>query len=109
MGEPVTQPGSEEPATVAEPVASRRTLDRSSGRVSDLPSGDSIGSRVTSVITARETLHLQEIARTRVFVWVIMAFAVLVVGTLLVVGGDPFAKRVFIGALVAIAASCGWM
>jgi len=107
MGEPVTQPGSDETQTVAEPAAARR--DRSSGRVSDLPSGESTGSRVTSVITPRETLHVQEIDRTRTFMKVTIAFAVLAATTLAVFGGDPLAKRIFLAALLAIAASCGWM
>lgn len=77
--------------------------------MSDLPSGESTGSRVTSVITPRETLHVQEIDRTRIFVKVAIAFAGLAAATLAVLGGDPLAKRIFLAALLAIAASCGWM
>lgn len=107
--EPATQPGTEEAATLAEPAASQRKLDRSSGRLSDLPSIGSTGSRITSVVTPRETLHIQEIARTRFFTSMVVGFAVLVVATLLVLGGDPLAKRVFIASLFGIAGSCGWL
>lgn len=117
MGEPATQPGADAAPTVAEPAASQR-------RVSDIPSGgtqisgpssgtsgasEPTGSRVTSVITPRETLHVQEIARTRVFALAIVVFATFVLGTLTLVGGDPLAKRLFAGALVIIGASCGWL
>lgn len=109
--EPLTQPGTDEPATVAEPAASRppNRLDRSSGRLSDLPSVGSTGSRITSVVTPRETLHLQEIARTRQFSEMVVAFAGLVLACLALVGGDPTAKRVFVVALLLIAASCAWL
>lgn len=107
--EPATHPGTEEPATVAEPAASQRRPDRSSGRLSDLPSIGSTGSRVTSVITPRETLHIQEIARTRFFSSTVVGFAGLVIATLAVIGGDPQAKRVFILSLLAIAGACGWL
>ena len=108
MGEPATQPGSVEPPTVAEPLGSSRRLDTSLSRLSDIPSG-STGSRVTSVITPRETLHLQEVARTRVFVIVAAIFATLVALTLSVLGGDPVAKRIFLFASMAIILSCGWL
>ena len=107
--EPATNPGADDTATVAEPVASARKLDRSSGQLSDLPSGESTGSRITSVITPRETLHLQEIERTRIFTVMVVVFAAFTLATLTVVGGDPLAKRVFAMALFGIAASCGWL
>ena len=110
MGEPATQPGSDEAATVAEPAVSSRRVDLPNGRPAELPSViGSSASRVTSVITPRETLHLQEVARTRVFVIVAAIFAVLVALTLGVLGGDPVAKRIFLGASVAIVLSCGWL
>ena len=110
MGAPATQPGNDEAATVAEPAVSSRRVDLPSGRLSELPSViGSSASRVTSVITPRETLHLQEVARTRVFVIVAAIFAVLVALTLGVLGGDPVAKRIFLGASVAIVLSCGWL
>ncbi|HEY1694105.1 MAG TPA: protein kinase [Polyangiaceae bacterium] len=103
MGEPSTHPGRDDSPTVAEPAASSRRLLESS-----LVTG-STGSRITSVITPRETLHLQEIARTRVFVVVAAIFALGVALTLSVLGGDPTAKRIFLFATAAIIASCGWL
>ncbi|MGH7296291.1 MAG: hypothetical protein ACRELB_15230, partial [Polyangiaceae bacterium] len=90
MGDLSTHPARDESPTVAEPAASSRRL----GDLSSV-SGTS-GSRVTSVITPRETLHLQEVARTRVFVIVAAVFAALVAMTLGVLGGDPIAKRIFL-------------
>jgi tRNA A-37 threonylcarbamoyl transferase component Bud32 len=113
MADPATQPGNEEPATVLEPaVHSHRPAAPStapSGRLS-LPSTDPTtgDSRVTSVITPRETLHLQEVARTRVFVIVVAIFATLVAATLGLLGGDPTARRLFMFASAAIVLSCGW-
>ncbi len=107
--DPATHPGSEEPATVAEPAASQKRVERSSGRLSELPSIASTGSRITSVVTPRETLHLQEIERTRFFTSMVVGFAGLVIGTLAVLGGDPQAKRVFILSLLGIAGACGWL
>jgi len=107
MTDPATHPGTEEAATVAEPAASVRSL---SGRMAELSSGSSeIASRVTSVITPRETLHVQEIERTRVFTTTVVIFAGLVAISLSLIGGDPVAKRVLLVALAAIAGSCGWL
>ena len=81
-------------------------------RVSDIPSDTSSAasaSRVTSVITPRETLHIEEIARTRIFTSTVVAFAALVAATLGFIGGDPAAKRLLLGALVAIVGSCAWL
>ncbi|HEY8091916.1 MAG TPA: serine/threonine-protein kinase [Polyangiaceae bacterium] len=103
MGEPSTHPGRDESPTVAEPAASSRRL----GDLSSISSAS--GSRVTSVITPRETLHLQEIARTRAFVIVAAVFAVLVALCLLLLGGDPLAKDIFLVASAAIIVSCGWL
>ena len=103
MGEPSTHPNHEDSQTVAEPLASSRRL----GDLSAI-SGTS-GSRVTSVITPRETLHLQEISRTRAFVIVAAILAVLVSLSLLVLGGDPVAKGMFLVASAAITLSCGWL
>ena len=110
MGDPATQPGRDDAATVAEPAVSARRPDRSSGRLPELPSGaSSAGSRVTSVVTPRETLHLQEIARTRIFVIIAAVFAGLVPFTIPLLGGDPTAKTIFICSNSAIVASCGWL
>jgi serine/threonine-protein kinase len=107
MGDPATHPVNEEPPTIAEPAASSRSIpEAASGPTS---ASEPTGSRVTSVITPRETLHLQEVARTRVFATVVSVFAVFVLGTLALVGGDPFAKRILAGSLVAIGATCLWL
>jgi serine/threonine-protein kinase len=110
MGDPVTHPGTDESPTVAEPAASQRraSLEPPSGATEVFGPSESTGSR-TSVITPRETLHVQEVARTRVFSLAIVAFSLFVLATLTVVGGDPTAKHIFVGALVLIGSSCGWL
>jgi eukaryotic-like serine/threonine-protein kinase len=107
--EPSTAPGNDEAATVAEPVASSRRLDSRGGTSGDLPSSTSNGSRVTSVITPRDTLHVQEIARTRTFTVLVIVFASLVIGTLTIVGGNPSAKRLFMASLTAIVVASAWL
>jgi serine/threonine-protein kinase len=107
MGDPATHPANEEPPTVAEPAASSRQVPEATSGPSSV--SDPTGSRVTSVITPRETLHLQEVARTRIFATVVIVFAAFVLGTLTLVGGDPFAKRLLAGSLVAIGATCIWL
>ncbi len=69
----------------------------------------SAGSRSTSVVTARETLHLQEIQNTRTFVRVAGALALLVVLLMLPMGGDSRAKAVAIGSLVIVMLSSLWL
>jgi serine/threonine-protein kinase len=107
--EPATRPGAEDVATVAEPVASSRTLTSRGGASGDLPSSTSAASRVTSVVTARDTLHVQEIARTRMFTQMVVVFSAVVIATLTMVGGHPGAKLVFEASLVLIAVACGWL
>lgn len=108
--EPVTNPTAEDVATVAEPVASSRSLPSSRGGTSgDLPSTTSAASRVTSVITPRDTLHVQEIARTRMFCEMVVVFSALVVVCLAFMGGNPVAKRTAVGAFVILASACGWL
>ncbi len=107
--EPATRPDAEDAATVAEPAASVRRVDSRGGASGELPSSTSNGSRVTSVVTPRETLHFQEIARTRMFAELVIAFTALVLLTLLFMGGNPSAKRLFVASLVAIAVSCIWL
>jgi eukaryotic-like serine/threonine-protein kinase len=103
VGEPPTDPDKDDAPTTAEPAASSR-------RLADLStSSGGTGSRATSVITPRETLHLQEIARTRVFVVIAAIFAALVSLTLSLLGGDPVAKDIFYFASVAIVVSCSWL
>lgn len=63
----------------------------------------------TSVITARETLHVQEIAQTRAFVRVTMVLAAIVALAITFLGGDPGARRALYVALCAVVAVCGWL
>jgi eukaryotic-like serine/threonine-protein kinase len=63
----------------------------------------------TSVITARETLHVQEIAQTRAFVRVAMVLAALVALAITFLGGDPLAKRALYVALCGVIVACGWL
>ena len=107
--EPATRPVVDEAATVAEPVASSRKLDSRGGASGELPSSASTGSRVTSVITPRDTLNVQEIARTRTFTVIVVVFASLVIALLALVGGDPGAKRLFVASLVGIAIASAWL
>jgi serine/threonine-protein kinase len=110
---PVGEPGDDAP-TIADAPASARRADASGQRdaVSVPPESQTsggTGSRATSVITPRETLHLQEIARTRVFVRLTCAFALFVTATLFVLHGSPVAKGVFFGGLGAAFAACAWL
>ncbi len=107
--EPATNPGTEEAATVAEPVASSRSLPSRADASGELPSATSAGSRVTSVVTPRDTLHVQEIARTRMFCVMVIVFSGLVVTTLAFVGGNATAKEIFVVSLLALSSGCGWL
>src|SRR5205814_428191 len=51
----------------------------------------------------------EEIGRTRAFVRLAAAFAVLVAIVLPFIGGDPFAKKVFYGGLSTVVVSCAWL
>jgi serine/threonine-protein kinase len=63
----------------------------------------------TSVGTPAETMHIEEIGRTRIFVRYAMGLAI-VVGTLgPLVGGDEIGKRFLYGGLVLILASASWL
>jgi tRNA A-37 threonylcarbamoyl transferase component Bud32 len=114
MAEPSTRPNADDNPTVADTpaaVSARSVAMPASSRPSETPVSDA-GSRVTSVVTPRDTLHLQEVARTRAFVVVTGFFAVLVAITLTVVGGDPTAKRVLWAGLAGVFAACatlGWV
>ena len=65
--------------------------------------------RGTSVVTPRETLHLQEITRTRAFVRLAFALALLVSASMFVLDGDPTAKRLFLGGAVLVMATTVWL
>jgi serine/threonine-protein kinase len=95
--------------TVAEPAASTPRLDSSGAAPAASPLGEPTSSGTTSLVTAGETLYLQEIARTRLFVPVIIAFAALVIGTVSLIGGDPTAKRLLVFALLASAGASAWL
>ena len=63
----------------------------------------------TSAITARDTLNLQEIATTRAFVRIIFVLAIVVALSMLVVSGDPTAKKIFLGSLFAVMVTSAWL
>ena len=107
--EPATNPSGDEPATVAEPVASSRSLPSRADASGELPSTTSAASRVTSVVTPRDTLHVQEIARTRMFCVMVVVFSALVITTLAFVGGNSTAKQIFVVSLLALSSGCGWL
>lgn len=79
------------------------------------PSGTGTGSRThgssrsTQVLTPRETLHLQEVTRTRSFLRYAVALACLVAVSMTLLRGDPMAKLVFLVASLAVVASCMWL
>lgn len=75
----------------------------------DTSSKTGAGSRSTSVITARETLFLQELAQTRAFVRLAGSLAVIVACAITFLGGDPTAKKILYGALAAVVVSCSWL
>ncbi|MGZ3424875.1 MAG: serine/threonine-protein kinase [Polyangiales bacterium] len=67
------------------------------------------GTQSTSVITARETLHIQEIAQTRAFVRLAMALAVVVAIFIFFLGGDRTARTILHAFLGGVVLSCGWL
>jgi eukaryotic-like serine/threonine-protein kinase len=85
-----------------------------SGRQGDGRPGEGPSSEVSSNAsdqarrTAREILHGEEIARTRVFVVVAGVFSISLALLLNVLGGDPVARRALLGALAAVVAACAW-
>jgi serine/threonine-protein kinase len=85
-----------------------------SGRQGDGRPGEGPSSEVSSDAadqarrTAREILHGEEIARTRVFVVVAGVFSISLALLLHILGGDPVARRALLGALAAVVAACAW-
>lgn len=71
--------------------------------------GSRTGAGSTSVITARETLQLQEIAQTRAFVRLAMVLAVLVAVFVGFLGGDPTARAVLWAFLGGVVITCAWL
>ncbi|MEO7097390.1 MAG: hypothetical protein ABI175_29280, partial [Polyangiales bacterium] len=103
---PVLPRSRERPSSRA-PIASTRPPGAVGERSKEGTGGGS--TRGTSVVTPRETLHLQEVTRTRTFVRLAFALAVLVSATMLVLDGDPMAKRIFLGGAVLVMASTVWL
>jgi eukaryotic-like serine/threonine-protein kinase len=81
---------------VAPPLPSGPTLD----------SAASTGS-TSSVLTATETLHVQEVERTRSMVRMCCALAVVSMPVVFLLGGDPLARRAYLASLVLVAVTTG--
>ncbi len=71
--------------------------------------GSSDGTSALSLSTPRETLLLQEIGRTRVFMRLAIALAISQIFALVLLKGDPLLRGVFAAAAVAVVGACGWM
>jgi len=111
MAEPAERVANDDaPTEVDAPLRVREKIERPSAppAASGSQSGAE-GSSKTSVVTPRETLHLQEIARTRTFVRIALGLALASTLTLPFVGGDAFAKRIFMVGILLAAASCLWL
>ncbi|MBX3208273.1 MAG: serine/threonine protein kinase [Labilithrix sp.] len=63
----------------------------------------------SALVTAHETLGLQEATRTRTFMYVALGLAVCQAGALAFVGGDPVAKGVFVFALGVVVVTAAWL
>ncbi len=72
-------------------------------------SGPSLAASVASasLSSAVETLHVQEVARTRTFFQLSCALAAVVIPVVLALGGDAVVKRVFLGSLVLVIVATG--
>jgi serine/threonine-protein kinase len=94
------------------PAASREPDPESAPSI-DLGSSSSAStSASTSVGTPIETMHLEEIGRTRIFVRYAMALAIAVGVASPLAGGDSTAKAVLyvgLGVIVAVTAWLGWL
>ena len=103
----VEQPTKVEPVATRRPAAGDRSLEAStSGQTSGQTSGLT---RSTMVATATDTMHLEEIGRTRAFARITLAFGVFVFAVLPLLGGDTTAKWVFATGLVVIMTIGGWL
>jgi serine/threonine-protein kinase len=88
--------------------ASSRTFPSDSRVVGS--SGPSIAVSATRALTtAAETMRLEEIMRTRMFVRLALSFAAVVAIAVPFVGGDPRAKIVLWLSLVPVIVTCGWL
>ena len=66
-------------------------------------------SRATSLVTPRETLHAQEIARTRIFVKLAFGLAVAVALSMVVLPGDKIAKLIVFACTLAVMGATTWL
>jgi serine/threonine-protein kinase len=106
MTEVERQRADDAPTTVEVPSAMRSRPPKDLVQES---SGGSEPSRVTSVATPRDALHLQEIERTRAFVKLSVGIALLTAAVLPFVGGDAIAKRAFYVGLALVVLSGAWL
>jgi hypothetical protein len=65
--------------------------------------GTLASTRTGSMVSPRDTLHLEEVRRTRAFTTISLPLALVVLGVLPLVAGDPRAKRVVAAGMVLIA------
>lgn len=86
-----------------------KVAPQKAAREGDTASKTGAGSSSTSVITARETLLVQEIAQTRAFVRIAGSLAALVAIAVTFIGGDPLAKAILHVALLAVVVVCAWL
>jgi serine/threonine-protein kinase len=66
-------------------------------------------SKGTQGPTPLETLHVEEIARTRVFLRVAVLVACAVAASAPFLGSDPSARRLMYSAVVLVVVGCGWL
>jgi serine/threonine-protein kinase len=92
----------------APPPAREPESTRDSGGTGEKTSGTH-GSHSTSVITARETLHVQEISQTRAFVRLATALAIVVSIFVLFLGGDRTARTILHVFLAGVVVVCSWL
>jgi serine/threonine-protein kinase len=57
----------------------------------------------TTIVSPGDAIRADEIARVRLFAWMMIALAAFGVVLIFLLGGDPFAKQVFVGAEVICA------
>lgn len=63
----------------------------------------------SALVTARETLGLQEAKRTRTFMYVALGLAISQGAGLAFIGGDPIAKGLFVFALGVVVVAAAWL
>jgi serine/threonine-protein kinase len=108
-------PGSASPASLTSLGPSSGPLSAapaSSTGVSDGSHSSRGASSASSLVTARETLGLSEIHRTRAFLRIAIALAVVQSSSLLAVSGDPLARGLLLaaaGLVVVVCAVVAWL